>query len=70
MEVLAFIQAERAAGRPFPSKRQICDRMGWKDESSVNDVFSRLVRYGYLKRHDAVRGAASGRPRYTFSLVK
>jgi hypothetical protein len=46
--VLAFIRDERAAGRPFPSAREITRHMGWKCESSAKDTLSRLRWHGLV----------------------
>jgi hypothetical protein len=53
-KVLAFIRAEIAAGRPFPTTAQIASHMYWKHPSSANDVMVRLVRKKHVERvlHD------------------
>lgn len=48
--VLDFITAEIAAGRPFPTHRQIADHMGWKATSSVNEALNFLFYDGHLKK--------------------
>ena len=47
--VFEFIKEELVAGRPFPSKRAIAEKIGWQRKSSVNDILVRLVRAGLLR---------------------
>lgn len=55
-KVLAFLHAEVAAGRRFPSREQIRDHMGWKNESSVIDVLHTLAGRGDIKRKRSIGG--------------
>lgn len=66
LQALEFIKAETAAGRKFPSAYQIAFHMGWKNDSSVNDVLARLAAHGHI----VVAGREpSGRGwRYTYAL--
>lgn len=49
--VLDFIKAEIAAGRGFPTARDIGERMGWKRRYSAYDCLSKLEYYDHvLKR--------------------
>lgn len=60
-ELLAIIRKELEAGRLFPTRQALADRIGWKNESSVNDALWALVKDGELV------ATQSGR-RFTFSL--
>jgi len=48
--VLAFIKAEIAAGRPFPSTRAIADHIGWARTESAANVLAALAVDGLLRR--------------------
>lgn len=54
--VLAFIQEEVAAGRPFPSCGQIKTFMGWKNEQSARDVLNVLAGQDRQLRRERVDG--------------
>ncbi len=41
--VYEFICAEHEAGRPFPTKRQIADHMGWKNKTGAGDCLNALA---------------------------
>lgn len=56
MAVLAYIKSEVEAGNPFPGQTKIALHMGWRFGGSVNDVLTRLVCAGYLKRDTAQAG--------------
>lgn len=55
-KVLAFLKAEDAAGRGFPSRQQIRDHMGWKNESGVVDVLHALAGRGDIERKRGIGG--------------
>lgn len=40
-----FIQAEVAAGRPFPSTQAILDHMGWQQPQSVRDCLHTMAAF-------------------------
>jgi hypothetical protein len=44
-EAFRFICDEIAAGRPFPTPRQIDDYMGWKNANSATDCLHSLARF-------------------------
>jgi hypothetical protein len=48
--VLRFIDAEIAAGRPFPSSAAIKAHMNWKNETSATDCLSRLCFERRIRR--------------------
>lgn len=41
-KVLAFLEAEQAAGRPFPPVDTIRDFMGWRNVASVRECLQTL----------------------------
>lgn len=47
-QALAFIAAELAAGRPFPSFDRIAEHMSWRHPTSANHCLKRLMWDGYL----------------------
>lgn len=49
-QVLRFIESETKAGRRFPTRRQISDHCGWKNEGGAYDCLNVLVGSGYLTR--------------------
>lgn len=49
-KVLAFIQAELAAGLPFPSSASISAHMSWKHAGSVSHALEGLRIDGWLVR--------------------
>jgi len=56
-KALAFIKAECASGRGFPTRREIANHMGWRHVGSgVLDVLHALHRRGYLDREWMVDG--------------
>lgn len=65
-KILAFIVSEMAAGRPFPTDRQISDYMGWAHPSAVRDCLAALMCAGMLRRVHVGKG---GRRRYFYELV-
>ena len=46
--LLAFLLAEAAAGRPFPSPEQMRRHMGWKSTTGVLDCLMRLKIRGLV----------------------
>lgn len=62
-KVLAFLRAEEAAGRGFPSRQQIAAHMQWKGTSGVVDVLHALAGRGEVERKSVIGG-------WKFSLVK
>ena len=65
--VMAFIEAEIAAGRPFPSRVQVARHMGWKTTSGVQDALTRLVRW---KRLAVTHREQHGRSwHYTYEIL-
>lgn len=50
LKVLAFIEAEITAGRPFPSRSAIKYHMGWKHTSGVLETLNYLATRGMLTR--------------------
>lgn len=55
-KVLAFLKAENAAGRGFPSRQQIRDHMGWKNDGGVVDVLQALAGRGDVECKRGVGG--------------
>jgi hypothetical protein len=49
-EVLAFIEAEIDAGRPFPSDKRIAECLGLRDGQSAHDFLNALWVMGHLER--------------------
>lgn len=47
---LAWIRAEINAGRPFPTRTQIAERVGWENSFSVSRCFKRLIKAGHVRR--------------------
>lgn len=47
-KVIAFIDAEIGAGRPFPSAEKIANHMGWRNAQSAYDCMHRLAWRGEL----------------------
>lgn len=47
--VLAFIKAEVAADRPFPSESAINAHMGWKSATAARDPIHALWNMGHLR---------------------
>lgn len=64
-QVLTYVKAEIAAGRPFPSFKQIATAMSWASESQARDVINALVICGYIGRRRAERGI---KPYYVYWL--
>ncbi len=65
--VLAFIHAEIAAGKPFPSQQCIAEHFGWRSYSA-GDALMALAAAGEIRvvsRRPSRRGF-----RYTFELVE
>lgn len=50
MSVLKLIIAERDAGRPAPTMRDICAHVGWKSTNSAQQVVQALIKKGALTR--------------------
>jgi hypothetical protein len=68
LAALAYIRAERAAGRRMPTGAQIAAYMGWKSPGSGCEVLMRLAAHGYLR---VVDREISGRGwRYTYELAE
>lgn len=65
-KALAFIQAEHAAGRPFPKRAVLALATGLK-QTAVADLLDALLIAGYLKRGERAR---DGHRAYTWELVK
>lgn len=65
-KALAFIQAEVSKGRPFPTRRQLCIHMGWKQDGSASDVMANLFYDGFLVRE--MVGIGHGRVKAVYSL--
>jgi hypothetical protein len=63
--VLAFIEAEVAAGRPFPSPSDIAAHMGWKNAVSGVDALRNL---GARRRLIVTRTAYGKGYRRTYRL--
>lgn len=55
--VLAFVQAELADGRPWPSTLAISRHMGWANYSTAHDALNGLMIDGQIRRN----GSSDGR---------
>ena len=64
-QLLGFIRLYVADNGRWPTARQMADHMGWKNEGSVGDALSGLVRDGQLR----MRKPANPRGRLVWELV-
>ena len=67
-KVLAFIQAEITAGRPFPGPTAIAQHMGWSQVGSAKHCLTLLIGDGWIKR-TVETSDGDGRPRNKWELV-
>ena len=50
LKVLEIIKAELSATGEMPTRDDIRKAMGWKNDSAVGDVLTRLCRHGHMRR--------------------
>ncbi len=66
---VAFVRSEIAAGRPFPTTRQIADHMGWSETSRALDMLQSLLGKG-LVRTAGNKVLIKGSKRHVWELVE